>query len=321
MARGGVFKSTNNGNRWVFQSKGISTLSIRSLAVDRAVSGTLWTVANFTLFRSTDGGAAWSRVLPGPAIGSFPSQVVLDPLDSSNVYVLMLDGTLRRSHDRGLTWEIAGNPGNQAGKLVIDPLTPTTLYAAGVGVVKSTDGGTSWTPLPVQPFDLQFYDLVISPSSPSTLYLSGADLDFDVIVPRLMQTTDGGATWDMVEEDALVPPRVSLAVDPQVHTTLYSVYDGFVYRSVDGGGSWSVFNDSMRNVFARLIAMSPEGNLYLAAGFENVFEIEGAGPWDPLGVSPVESPYMAIGLDTADPCRIYAGTWDRGLMVFTKEDC
>src|SRR5205085_1552415 len=49
------------------------------------------------------------------------------------------------------TWQSLG-PGNVGGRtraLIIDPVTPNTMYAAGVagGVWKTTDGGASWSPL------------------------------------------------------------------------------------------------------------------------------------------------------------------------------
>ena len=230
-----MFKSTDGGASWVFSSRGISSLFVTSVAVDPQTPTTLWVVANLAVFKSTDRGQTWLPVRLNPvAGGAVATQVLVDPLHPSNVYVLFSSGLLQRSHDGGQTWEAAGNPGNLAWKLVIDPRTPATLYAAGEGIAKSTDGGTTWAPLPVPPFDLTSVDLAISPSSPSTLYESGADLDIDIIVPRLRRTTDGGATWAPAEAG----PRMteSLAVDPHVSTTVYRASeDGIVYRLTDGG--------------------------------------------------------------------------------------
>ncbi len=51
----------------------------------------------------------------------------------------------------------------------LDPATPATLYAAGDGVFKSTNGGESWTQHAPRPVDAPFtVALAIDPSAPST---------------------------------------------------------------------------------------------------------------------------------------------------------
>jgi hypothetical protein len=56
--------------------------------------------------------------------------------------------------------------------LVIDPVTPTTLYAgtAGGGVYKSTDGGASWSALNNGLADIDVEALAIDPVTPSIIY-------------------------------------------------------------------------------------------------------------------------------------------------------
>ena len=78
-------------------------------------------------------------------------------------------------------WTSNGPEGGVITALAIDPVTPTTLYAAsgtyyaaatGRGVFKSTDGGGSWTRINsgLPPFLLNFDALAIDPVTPSTLY-------------------------------------------------------------------------------------------------------------------------------------------------------
>ena len=68
--------------------------------------------------------------------------------------------------------------------------------------------------------------------------------------------------------------------------------------------------------------MLTERTLYLGVSFDNVYQIlDGAGTWEPLGVSPYQTFYDELVLDPSDPCRIYVGTRGRGLLAFTKEDC
>src|SRR6266511_4537110 len=87
-----------------------------------------------------------------------------------------------------LAWAVPPAPYAGVSSLIVDPLTPSTLYvlAAGLGAAfyKSTDGGETWSvinPGPVWRF------LAIVPTTPSTLYaIAGTGLS---------KSTDGGATW------------------------------------------------------------------------------------------------------------------------------
>lgn len=325
----GVFKSVNGGRSWTFSSRGISGLSIDSLAVDPDDPDTLWMVGNTVPFRSTDRGRTWTRVRPGPGAGDVrATQVAVNPADGSNVFIMLPDGAMRRTRDGGQTWESAGNPnvapfGNAT--IVIDPQTPSTIYAAGIGIAKSTDGGTSWTPLAGEPSDMVFADLEISPSAPLTLYGSGGGGSAG---PRVVRSTDGGATWTRMSQQGLPPSPsdliVDLAIDPLTATTVYAMPNVHekVYKTADGGAAWSVFSDEdifpERTLGPLGISPFPSGLLYVGVGTGWVDEIEADGSRERLGTSPRRALYTILAVDPTDPCRIYAGTSTWGLMAFTK---
>lgn len=331
--RGGVFKSGDGGRTWAFSGRGISSLSVQQVAVDPTDPARLWVIANDVPFRSTDRGRTWERVRPGPVPGDVQAvQLVVDPLDGSTVSLLLADGTLRRTRDGGQTWETAGHLtppyGSFVGygiQLVIDPQQPATLYAAGLGISKSTDGGATWTPLPGVSPDLVVFDLAISPSSPSTLYATtGGQPGYQV-----MRSLDGGATWTQVKQD-LPDSLASLAVDPHLSTTVYGVYYPFrnseserIYRTTDGGGSWSLldvpFVDPLERQSLSDVAVSPSGALYVGVWFGNVYETQdGGGHWEPLGTKPPGVGLDSFAFDPGDPCRVYAATGDHGLLAFTR---
>ncbi len=325
--RGGVFKSGDGGRTWAFSGHGIAALSVQHVAVDPADSARLWVIANTVPFRSTDRGRTWERVQPGPEAGNVRAvQVAIDPLDGSTVYLVLPDGTLRRTRDGGQTWETAGHllqsPVSYSLLLVIDPQNSSTLYAAGAGAAKSTDGGATWAPLPGDPSDLVFFDLAISPSSPATLYGTGGGGQGG---DRVVRTLDGGATWTR-EQQGLPGSLFQLAVDPQAATTVYGIYidysgvrDDKIYKTTDGGGNWSLLSDPFVEKTFGSLASSPSGSLYLSVWFDNVYETQdGGGSWEPLGTSPGQEVYGPLAVDPNDPCRIYAGTGSHSLLAFTK---
>ena len=79
--------------------------------------------------------------------------------------------------------------------LVIDPATPTTLYAGtfGGGVFKSLDSATTWSAVNAGLTDLAISTLAIDPTTPMTLYAG----EFG----PLSKSTNAGATWSPFGED------------------------------------------------------------------------------------------------------------------------
>jgi photosystem II stability/assembly factor-like uncharacterized protein len=116
--------------------------------------------------------------------------------------------------------------------LVIDPLTPTTLYAGTPGgMFKSTDGGATWS---ASALVNTISALAIDPLAPSILYVG--------VSGGIFKSTDGGVTWNRTGN---LPGGV-LVFDPLDPTTLYAGAvgngaPGDLYKSTDGGASWSPF--------------------------------------------------------------------------------
>src|SRR6266850_2477863 len=156
-ALGGVFKSTDGGVSW--NATGSLTGIVWSLAIDpltptTVYAGTLGYDSFDTepgslggVYKSTDGGASWSRGL------SNVSALAIDPLTPNTLYAGVYDeaandSAVYKSTDGGASWNAIGLTG-VGGVLVlaIDP-TSTNLYAGTgtSGVYKSTNSGVDWRP-------------------------------------------------------------------------------------------------------------------------------------------------------------------------------
>ena len=141
--------------------------------------------------------------------------------------------------------------------LAIDPVTPTTLYAAmdSGGLFKTTDGGANWSATGLT--NISVLALAIDPLTPTTLYAG--------VYGGLFKSTDGGASWSATGLTGI--DVYSLAIDPLTPTTLYAGTQGAVRKSTDGGASW--------NTTGSLISA---GSLYIETGVVSSLAIDPATP-------------------------------------------
>lgn len=164
------------------------------------------------VYRSTDGGNSWTRVLSGNPGNS----VIFDPTNGNIAYASLgapfnggTEGVFR-STNSGQTWATANGTGGNvlnltnAGRIVLGMASSstTTLYAGisdvttgGLhGFFKTTDGGTNWSQLASTPDYCTpqcWYDNVVAvqPTNPNVVFAGGA------FTTTLVRTTDGGTSW------------------------------------------------------------------------------------------------------------------------------
>jgi xyloglucan-specific exo-beta-1,4-glucanase len=133
------------------------------------------------------------------------------------------------------------------------------------GGATSRDGGLSWTAFANFPKDQRPIRVAMSATDPNL---------FVVIVHRAqpLRTTDGGKTWKPVQGLPDGPkgpwttaPR-SLVADPVAGQTFYYYTDGKLYRSTDGGASFSVQTEQLSWIDWHTLQAQPDrsGDLWLA---------------------------------------------------------
>jgi photosystem II stability/assembly factor-like uncharacterized protein len=259
---GGAFKSTDGGSTWGAISP--SGMSVSHLAIHPLTPTTLYAAAPpFSgVYGSGDAGENWSRV--NPPSSYTPATIwdlVVDPQTPTTLYVsanpTVADGGFFKSTDGGATWRRLRS---HLRAVTIDPQTPTTLYAAGlVGeVLKSTDGGSSWTTTRV---DSPVTCLAIDPRTPTIIY-AGTTIYYGTTVTYrggVFKSTDGGSTWSEVSAGLTNLDIRALAIDPQTPTTLYAgTFGGGVFKSTDGGGTWSALNTGLTDLDVNILAVDPQ---------------------------------------------------------------
>jgi photosystem II stability/assembly factor-like uncharacterized protein len=290
-AGAGIYKSTDSGHTWapVGQNSLFTGRAVPAIAVDSAnpqvvLAGTATAYAGVggeippnapqrAMYRSTDGGSTWTRVLPTSTATLRISRIVQDPnpalqtAGSTRFWaatspVNNTDGALYVSSDSGLTWArvdgvATGLPaiGSASAGLIRTWITATytggntvlyygtseTVDAQGNGgkLYKSIDGGTTWTQVAAATGFCQgqcFYDMPVYVEPGTTNVYTGGAGSSGSLPSSFMFSNDGGTTFT----DEMVAVDGNSALHADVHDiTTWPGSSNEVWVGNDGGVFYS----------------------------------------------------------------------------------
>ena len=221
---------------------------------------------------------AWSLIGPAPLDGGqVPangpvsgrvSALAADPTNANIIYLGAAGGGVWKSVDAGVTW--APITDNQAtlftGAIAVAPSAPNTIYVGtgeannsidsyyGLGVLKSTDGGATWT-LENAGGDFTrktISAIAIDPTNANNVYVAISDGGVNGVGGNtgIWKSTDGGATFTNTTtaipnvtgnsefSDVVINPTNPLNLYCAIGSPGGSVENG-VYETMDGGATWA----------------------------------------------------------------------------------
>lgn len=262
---------------WTEMNSGLPHIAVGAATIvsDPLSLSTIYAISTAgSLFKSTDGSGNWKSISGVTAVSS----LVIDPSNSSIVYAATSHG-VEKSVDGLHTWGL---------QLAIDPANSSTICVSYVDLdgpldraqphmLKTVDGGVSWTPLDTAVVSGMITSLLVDPINTSTLYAG-----YHTLIDSswgIAKRTDGGASWTGSDEG--LPPGynvLALAVDSITPSTLYTSYFdedtgvGGIFKSTDGGASWKGANAGPSIIDATALAVEPgsPNAIYAAAGHDGV---------------------------------------------------
>ena len=305
-------------NTWSTGGPNVLSASSGSVAIVRSDPSVLYLAAAYSgLFKSTDAGATWTSL---PAPSGFAVSVVPSPGNTTTAFAV-IDWQVYRTADGGATWSARPIPIDSTSDayvicLSLDPSAPSTLFVgAGDALYKSTDEGLSWTRSSAITGDVEV--ILSHPARPSTLFAV-------LHTNELSKSEDGGATWKLtaglVAAGHFGPIISSIIGDPNHADTVYLTTDQGLFRTVDGGATWTLLSQSLDVSESSVLAIDPtrSASLYLSRSGSGLYRsTDGGASWTLSRTGLPQSSIGSIAIDPLHAATLFASTPDG---VFTSED-
>lgn len=246
----GIYKTVNGGADWnnvsadILQQTNFAVVVVSSLeyTVDAqnhltvfAGSGAIFGDPPGGVWRSTNGGANWTRLTNGLPSGNTVGRIAL------------------------ATYHSGANHSIYA--LVNSSFRATTGY---VNLYKSTDNGDSWT-LTTDPGDFggTWYQLALCVAPPNAVYVAGLGWPFNAGGVR--QSVDGGVTWNIIDKGTNgIVPHTDHHFMKEVNGGIYDANDGGLWRfnplpgNLGGISTWDDLNTvGLQTISCNAIAIHP----------------------------------------------------------------
>ncbi|MEI6433365.1 MAG: PKD domain-containing protein [Bacteroidota bacterium] len=158
---GGIYRSVDGGTSWANTKTG----NFKDIHFKPNDPNIVYAAAESDFYRSSNNGTTFTKITTGLTAGQ-RGVIAVTPANPDYVYFLQSDNSsgfkgLYRSTDAGMTFSTrsttpnimdwscdGGGTGGQSWydlALAADPVNPEIIFAGGVNVWKSSNGGTSWT--------------------------------------------------------------------------------------------------------------------------------------------------------------------------------
>lgn len=229
------------------------------------------------IWKTTDGGFNWLPVSDGQIATGSVGAIAVSESDPNVVYAGMGEACIRgnaspgdgvyKSTDAGRTWKHMGlEQTQQIGAVVVHPQNPNIVFVAALGhqfapnpergVYKSTDGGATWKQVLTRGPKAGAVDIVMDPHNANVLYAAFWEvyrtpysLESGGPGSGIWKSTDGGETWhDLTRAPGLprgILGKIGVTVSGADSDRVWAVVeaeDGGVYRSDNGGSTWTRVN-------------------------------------------------------------------------------
>ncbi len=254
----------------------------------------------------------------GPPGGSFRA-LAIAPSNENIIYLASSNypSSIWKSTDGGNNWSRVGGINYYVYSLSVDPTNPNIVFAGGIYIYRSTDGGVTWTQLTLPSNHYYIYTVKVHPTTPTTILASCYIYANSYYHMGFLKSTNSGTNWVSETLSADTGYAYAMAVDPSNPNNIYvggyrcisGSYVPTIYKSTDGGSNFTTFYTlPSSSYYVYSLAVHETNSNYVYAGtMYGIYRSTDAGAtWTMTSTS---SYYYNYSLTTtpANTNLIYAG--------------
>ncbi len=238
---GGLYQWDDSSSSW---REILSNILIYDFVVSPSDSKVIYAAGLFAnhgrLLVTKDGGASWTQIFNDPAQDNPVRTVVLNPANTNQIVIGLGSGSVIRSADGGLSWQLAKDFADRINRMLWQN---NNLYALlqTKGLVMSTDFADNFNQISnniagnaasASTGGLTYNQFFVDSVSSSLIYITTSN--------GLYKSVDAGLTWINVHLPIQNGDSVSraIAVSQSSSNVVYTNVGSTVYKSTDGGATW-----------------------------------------------------------------------------------
>ncbi len=345
----GLYRTTNGTASW---SK-VSNQAFFDLEIKPGSPSTIYASDNDAVYKSTDFGATWV-LLQDLTSASGRTSLAVSQANPNILYFWSEGGDFYRSTNGGNSFQIRTSPnddfsfyGYYDNVLEVSNGDPNLIFVGGLNMVKSTDGGMTWTEITswnswpnADYVHADMKDIKFQPSNESTMYscndggifvsynsgASWSDISAGLSIAQFYRISTAQTNPNIFyvgQQDNGVSRRVgnvwtkvrggdgmNVLVD---HTNSEVVYASLQYGnlalSIDGGQNFDDVSPTTGGAWITPFIMHPIDPNILFAGYDDVYKTtDGGGSWVNISSSIASgSNFTFLGIGESNTNYIYAG--------------
>lgn len=348
----GIYRSTNAGATWQTTNAIGTEFRPSSLVGHPSNNDTLYAVMGRTVvpnqngfWRSVNAGATWSLLADGAAQGlpnlknqggksvmsicrdqpNFMYAIFSNSING-NDELLGSDSGLFKSTNGGLSWSNTNLPDQSTGGLsffngqgmfdiyvAVHPTDPNKVYAGGIDILRTTNGGAPWTNITLGYSTRKFHPdqqaFAFNPVNPNTIYVVGDG--------GVMKSYNGGQSFVDLNHDLPITQFIGLAVSASDTNIVLAGSQDNGTELFTGNTNWDLVAEGDGG-FTEIDPLNPDiqyGQRYHVAP-EGFSQIKTTTMWESSGNINTglnggdrSEFYVPYTLDENIPTRLYLGSY------------